>query len=190
MHWGLDDELNLIIMKKKRNLKNWIKRYSCYVAGGICICILICVLNLKTGWKSYDYASGYYSDETYLHGGIGTLELDKKITYRVRCEVSLKSGKVTEELCDSTYSRNKFEKPDEKQIVAKIEMEESGTYYMDLPITDSGTYYLAGYAVEGSQASVDTSIEVRQYIWQILLERIQYRIRDRFLNDGEVQRPF
>ncbi|MCM1159673.1 MAG: hypothetical protein NC412_00485 [Roseburia sp.] len=163
-----------------------IKKYRYYVAGGIFICILICILNLKTGWKSYDYSSGYYSDKTYLHGGIGFFELDKKITYRVRCEVSLKSGKVTEELYDSTYDIDAFGKPDEKQIVAKIEMEESGTYYMDLPITDSGTYYLAEYAVEGSQASVDTYVEVRQYIWQILW----FRMWKRILNDGAAYRPF
>ena len=166
------------------------KKYRHQIVLIICICILICVLNLKTDWKSYDYSSGYYSDETYLHGGIGTWELDKRITYRVRCEVNLKSGKVIKELYDSTYDIDKFEKPDEKQIVAKMEMEKSGTYYMDLPITDSGTYYWAGYAVEGTQASVDTSVEVRQYIWQILLERIQSRIRYRLLHYKEAQRPF
>lgn len=162
------------------------KKYRYQIIIVICICILIYILNLKTGWKSYDYASGHYSDETYLHGGIGTLELDKRVTYRVRCEVSLKSGKVTEELYDSTYDIDAFGKPDENQIVAKVEMEESGTYYMDLPITDSGTYYLAEYAIEGSQASVDTYIEVRQYIWQILWNKIWKRI----LHDGAVHRPF
>ncbi|MBD5544997.1 MAG: hypothetical protein HDR01_12380 [Lachnospiraceae bacterium] len=167
-------------------MKNVIKRYRYYVAGSIFVCILICVLNLKTDWKAYEHSSGYYSDGTYLHGGIDMFELDKRITYRVRCEVSLKSGKVTKELYDSTYDIDAFEKPDEQQIVAKMEMEKSGTYYMDLPITDSGTYYLAGYAVEGSQASVDTYVEVRQYIWQILWTRMWKRI----LNDGEVYRPF
>ncbi len=169
-----------IVMKKCRRL----------IIVIVCICFLIWVPNLRTGWKSYEYASGYYSDGTYLHGGISFLELDKRITYRVRYEVNLKSGKVIGELYDSTYDIDTFGKPEEQQIVAKVEMGESGTYYMDLPITDSGTYYLSKHAVEGTQASVDTYIEVRQYIWQILLNRIQYRIRDRFLNDGRVQRPF
>lgn len=152
----------------------------------ICISIFICVLNLRTDWKSYEYSSGYYSDGTYLHGGIGSLELDKWTTYRVRYEVNLKLGKLIGELYDSTYDIDAFGKPEEQQIVAKMEMEESGTYYMDWPITDSGTYYLTEYAVEGSQASVDTYIEVRQYIWQILLKRIQKWI----LKDRGAHRPF
>ena len=167
-------------------MKDVIKKYKYYVGGSICLCVFIFVLNLKTGWKAYEHSSGYYSDETYLHGGIDLFELDKRITYRVRCEVSLKSGKVTKELCDSTYDIEKFEKPDEQQIVAKIEMEKSGTYYMDLPITDSGAYYLAGYAVEGTRASVDTYIEVRQYVWQILWNKMWKRI----LHDGAAYRPF
>ncbi|MCM1159674.1 MAG: hypothetical protein NC412_00490 [Roseburia sp.] len=167
-------------------MKDVMKKYRYYITGGIFICILIFILNLKTGWKAYEHSSGYYSDETYLHGGIDIFELDKRITYRVRCEVSLKSGKVMKELYDSTYDIDAFGKPDEQQIVAKMEMEESGTYYMDLPITDSGTYYLAGYAAEGSQASVDTYVEVRQYIWQILWNRMWKWI----LNDGAAYRPF
>lgn len=152
------------------------KKYWRYLAVIFGLCILFCVLNTRTGWRSYEHSSGYFSDETYLHGGISFLELDKRITYRVRYEVNLKSGKVTGELYDSTYDIDAFGKSGEQQIVAKIEMGESGTYYMDLPITESGTYYLAEYAVEGSQASVDTYIEVRQYIWQFLLMRIRYRL--------------
>lgn len=162
------------------------KKCRCLIIVIICICFLIWVLNLRTGWKSYDYAGGYYSEGTYLHGGIGSLELDKRITYRVRYEVNLKSGKLIGELYDTTYDIDAFGKPEEQQIVAKIEMEESGTYYMDLPITDSGTYYLTEYAVEGSQASVDTYIEVRQYIWQILWKRI----RNRILKEWGMHRPF
>lgn len=162
------------------------KKYGCHIIAIICMFILFCVLNIRSGWKSYEFASGHYSDETYLHGGISTLELDKRITYRVRYEVDLKSGKLIGELYDSTYDMETFRKPDEKQIVAKMEMGKSGTYYMDLPITDSGTYYLSKYAVEGTKASVDTYIEVRQYMWQVLFMRIWNRMP----NSGEVYKPF
>ncbi len=166
------------------------KKYWRYLVTAFGVCILFCVLNTRTGWISYEYSSGYFSNDTYLHGGIGSFQLDKRIIYRVRYEVNLKSGKVTGELYDSTYDIEAFGKAEEQQIVARTEMEKSGTYYMDLPITDSGNYYLAEYAVEGSRASVDTYVEVRQYRWQILLKWIQRRIRRRILNYEEAQTPF
>lgn len=166
------------------------KKYWRYLTVVFGLCILFCLLNTRTDWRSYEHSSGYFSDETYLHGGISFFELDKRIIYRVRYEVNLKSGKITGELYDSTYDIEAFGKAEEQQIVAKVEMEKSGTYYMDLPITDSGSYYLAEYGTKGSQASVDTYIEVRQYRWQILLKWIQSRIRRRILNYEEAQTPF
>ena len=51
-------------------------------------------------------------------------------------------------------------------------MNKVGTYYMDLPIENSGKYYLNEFASEGSKVSVDTYIETKRSLWRMLYRKI------------------
>lgn len=148
------------------------KKYKWSIIILLCICIIIVILNIPGNWESFEYSSGYYSDETYLQGGIGTLDLDEHVQYRIRYEVDLREGTVTGELYDSTYDIVKFEEAEKDQILASIKMNKVGTYYMDLPIESSGDYYLNEFADEGSKVSVDTFIETKRSLWRMLYRKI------------------
>lgn len=137
----------------------------------LCIFILIPILNIKGDWESYEYSSAYYSEKTYLEGGTGVLELNKNIQYRIRYKVELKEGAVIGQLYDSTYDIEEYEKPKENEILASIEMNQSGTYYMDLPVKESGEYYLTEFAQGGSKASVSTYVETKRSLLRMLYKK-------------------